>query len=216
MIWTDFFNKVVILNLPERADRLDRIESMLYEYGIECIVWEATKHDDGRIGLVQTMKDVFTWSLKKGYDRLFIMEDDCDIIVSPHEFHNTMNACVDDLNDINWDLFYAGIQHPVLFDNWYSPNLLRVNKGYSTHSVGYSKRAMEFVIDSHIQEPIDNFLVNNFQKYNTSFCSYPLLCSQVAGYSNIGNDYIDWGQFIKPIFEKNTRDILHKRFKKNT
>jgi hypothetical protein len=127
-----------------------------------------------------------------------------------------MDGCCKDLESTNWDLFYLGTQHPAEFSYWQTPNLLRVRLGYSTHAVGYSKRAMQFVIESHIDEPIDNYICREFQKYNTSYCSYPLLCSQVAGQSDIYNDYIDWSVFIKPTFDKMVFPILHKRFKQNS
>lgn len=215
MIWQDYFPKVIIPNLPERTDRLERITKLLWDYGIEATIWEATKHTDGRLGLVITMQGIFRWCLQEGYERVFIMEDDCEILVSAGEFHITMDNCCEDLSKIQWDCFYAGVQHPKAFTGWRTPNLLNVTNGYSTHATGYSKKAMEFVVGNPIQEPLDNFLARELHKQGTSFCSYPLLCSQYAGYSDIDKDHKDWGIIIKKTFQESTISILHNRFKQN-
>lgn len=213
MSWQDYFPKIIVPNLAERKDRFTRMKQMLFDYGIEAVISEATRHEDGRLGLIITMKEIFKWCLEQNFKRVIIFEDDCDIIVNVDEFHSVMDNCCEDLKNMNWDLFYMGVQHPASFFKWATPNLLRVSMGFSTHAVGYSRRAMEFVLQSHIDEPFDNFLVREFQKYNTSYCSYPILCSQIAGHSDICKDWIDWSQFIKPTFDKNVKDILHARFK---
>ncbi len=213
MIWQDYFPHVFVPNLIERKDRFERMKDMLWDYGIAANFWDATKNADGKLGLITTMKDIFKWCLEQNLERVIILEDDCDIVVSPQEFHSTMDKCCEDLDKINWDCFYMGIQHPAMFNHWQTPNLLRVNLGYSTHAVGYSKKAMEFVLQSHIDCPIDNFLCASFQKYNTSYCSYPILCSQVPGHSDIYNNWIDWSKIIAPIFYKNVQGIMHNRFK---
>ncbi len=215
MIWQEYFPHIFVPNLIERTDRFERMKDMLWDYGIAANFWDATKNADGKLGLITTMKEIFKWCLEHNLERVIILEDDCDIVVSPQEFHSTMGKCCEDLDKINWNMFYLGLQHPERFNHWQTPNLLRVSLGYSTHAVGYSTKAMEFILQAHIDEPVDNFICREYQKYNTSFCSYPLLCSQTEGHSDIYNNYIDWRPVILPRFNENVRDILHKRFKTN-
>ncbi len=212
-MWQDYVQKVIIPNLAYREDRRDRIIEMLYEYGIEATIWSAIKHDKGELGLVLTMQEIFKWCLDEGLERVLILEDDCEILTNPYDFHFTFNKCCDDLKDVNWDLFYLGVQQPMVFDKWVTQNLLPVTMGFSTHALLYSKKAMEFVVGSTILEPIDNYLVKHFQKYNTSFCSYPMLCSQVEGYSDIGEQHTSWKKHLEGSFYNFVRDIIPKRFK---
>ena len=182
------------------------------EYDIEANFWEAVKRDKGAIGLMLTMKEIFTWCLKNSIDRVLILEDDCEILVCPEEFHAIMDRCMNDLKEINWQLFYLGLQHVIQFPQWITPNILPVKMGYRTHAVLYNKEVMKFFVYHNIYEPIDNFLAREYQKYNTSFCSYPMLCSQIEGFSDIGGQWTSWKKDLEGKFDKNVRDILPVRF----
>jgi hypothetical protein len=216
MSWQDYFPHVFVPNLIERKDRFERMNQVLWDYGITANFWDAKKHEKGYFGLVLTMKEIFKFCLEQGYERVIVLEDDCDMLVGAEEFNSVMDKCAEDLKQTNFDLFYMGLQHPQHFTTWQTPNLLRVSKGFSTHALGYSKNAMKFFMAEHIDEPIDNFWVNRFQKYQTSFCSYPMLCSQTEGFSDIGANYISWKPFLEGYFDKYTKEILDKRFKQNT
>ena len=210
--WQNYIQKVIIPNLPHRTDRKNRIVEMLYEYGIEATIWEATRHNKGYLGLMTTMKNIFQWCLDNAIERVLILEDDCEMLVNPSEFNLILDDCCEDLKRINWQIFYLGLQHVMQFKNWITPNILPVTMGFSTHSVLYNSHAMKFFVTNQFDQPIDNFLVEKYQKYNTSFCSYPMLCSQVAGHSDIGENYIDWKPFLEGKFNQQVQPILNKRY----
>ena len=215
MDWTEDVPQVIVPNLKRRVDRRDKITARLIEYCISAEIWEADEHEKGYFGLLTTMKRIFRDCLDRGLERVLIFEDDCEFLVGVDEFHAVMNKCCEDLKRMNWDLFYLGVQHPANFSHWVTPNILPVRLGYSTHAVLYSRKVMEFFLERHFDEPIDNFLQREFQKYNTSFCAFPLLCSQEEGYSDIGNEFMSWKPFIEKSFAKFTHDIMSSRFKPN-
>jgi len=212
--WQRYFHHIFCINLKKRTDRLERVQYIFQEYGIDATIYEGIECEKGAVGLVLTMKKLFTECLDNGIDRVLVFEDDVKMLHDPYTFHNTMNKCVEDLKRVDWQQFYLGTQHPKPFFRWETENILPVELAFSTHAVAYGKRAMEAAECAFIDEPIDNWWVREFQKYNLSFCSYPILCTQEAMYSDIGNDYIDWDVYITPTFERHVRPILHDRFKK--
>lgn len=203
--WRTYFDDVFVLNLPKRQDRLQRITEMIAQYGFDYTVYEATEKGKGFLGLIFTMQKLFSECLRAGYERIIILEDDAKIVVSPLTFHDTMNKCVEDLKNINWGLFYLGLQACLPFKGFMTKNLLHVNWGQSTHAVAYSKHAMEYLAERFIQEPIDNFLVKEYQPRYPSYCSYPLLVTQEAGFSDILGEHAAWDNYITPLYEKNVR-----------
>jgi hypothetical protein len=210
-MWEEYFNKPLIVSLPARQDRRDLITQQFSEYGISVYLYDAIKDKKGYYGLLLTMKQLFKECLNEGCERVLIFEDDAKIIVPCEMFHETMNACAEQLSLIQWDLFYLGMQHVREFGRFKSMNLLPVTCAYSTHAVAYSKHAMEFFLRGEFDEPIDNWLVRCFQPYGTSYCSYPLLCTQYDTYSDIGGDKPNWDRFITPTFKKNVLNAMHTR-----
>jgi hypothetical protein len=211
--WQEYIPYVIIPNLAHRTDRKDRMVELCNEYGIAGNFWEAVRcENQGAIGLMLTMKEIFNWCLDNGIDRVMILEDDCEMLVSPDEFHSIMNKCFEDLNGINWQIFYLGLQHVIAFKHWITPNILPVQMGYSTHAVVYNKHAMHVFVNAKIDEPIDNWLCREYHKYNTSFCSYPMLCSQIEDFSDIGGQFTSWKKDLEGKFDKNVISILPQRF----
>lgn len=212
MNWQNYFDKIFVINLPKRTDRLQRITEVMNEYGINAFVFEAIEHEDGRIGLATTMKKLFIECLEAEYKNILVFEDDTEFLECPEVFHQTMNKCVNDLMTIHWDMFYLGVQHCQMFSMFRTPNLLPVSMGYSTHSVAYSRHTMKYFVDSNVAEPIDNFLVRQVQPRNTSFCSYPLLATQADTYSDIEKGRPQWHKYIENNFQKFVIDVLPFRF----
>jgi hypothetical protein len=77
-----------------------------------------------------------------------------------------------------------------------------VTWGQSTHALAYSREAMQFIVNSNIQQPIDNFLVQQYQPKNNSYCSFPLLATQREGYSDIENTVLSWDKYITEQYER--------------
>lgn len=90
---------------------------------------------------------------------------------------------------------------------FHSPNLIRVQKAFSTHAVLYSLQGMKEIIAREFGYPIDNWYVENIQPMNESYCAYPLLASQREGYSDIGKNEISWKPFIDQKFNQQVANI---------
>ena len=209
--WQKYFNGTFVISLARRQDRRTRMSEIFEEYDIEGEIFEATDIEKSPLGLVDSTRRLFEYCLEKGYSNCLVFEDDCEFLESPEVFHQTMAKCVEDLKNINWQIFYLGLQHPRNFLQWVTPNILPVNMAYATHALAYSATFMEFFLDYIVSEPIDNWIVRMFQPYGTCYCSYPILATQRTNYSDICGKEENWDLYITKSYENAVKDIMHLR-----
>ena len=55
---------------------------------------------------------------------------------------------------------------------------------------------MKEIIAAGLEAPIDNSIVDKVQPMQRCFITYPILTTQRAGVSDIGNTFIDWHPFL--------------------
>lgn len=196
-MWHDYFKNIALINLRKREDRKELSTKILDDFGVKYEVWEATDNTEKPIlGLVDSMQRYFKKVLSEGGERCLVFEDDILPLVDEKVFNETVNKCIKQLPD-DWDLFYLGGNVASGFQKFYSENLLPCRIIFATHATAYSKKAMEFIVSKSINEPIDNFIVREFQAGKKVFISYPLLFTQKADYSDIGKAWTDWSRFIE-------------------
>jgi len=196
MSWTDFFTKIFVINLPERTDRLLDIAEQLYKWNIPYELVNAVKHEDGAEGLRITVEGIFREAVKQEWESILIFEDDAIFVDSGGNPNEVMEKVVKQLPK-TWDILYLGAQCTTGFKMRVSPNLLLVENAYATHAWALSLHGIKEVLMSVLEAPIDNCVVKKIQPQGNTYITYPLLCSQRAGMSNIGNTYIDWSPFIE-------------------
>lgn len=174
------------------------------KYNFFCSFWEATKNDNGRLGLIETMKRLFTSFLKTEEMQLFVLEDDFKILTD--DYPEIINECIKQLPD-DFDLFYAGCN---LYGHCsrFSENLLKADGMYSSHAIIYSRKAIEKLLP-HLDaaETYDVTLVNTIQKDGNSYCSFPLLISQQTGMSDIMNKVVNYEVFLEKRFTEKTKHL---------
>jgi len=196
MSWTDFFTKIFVINLPERTDRLLDIAEQLYKWNIPYELVNAVKHEDGAEGLRITVEGIFREAVKNEWESILIFEDDAIFVDSGGNPNEVMEKVVKQLPK-TWDILYLGAQCTTGFKMRVSPNLLLVENAFATHAWALSLHGIKEVLMSVLEAPIDNSVVKKIQPQGNTYITYPLLCSQRAGVSNIGNTYIDWNPFIE-------------------
>lgn len=204
-----YFQHITIINLKKREDRRELATKTLDEIGINYEVWQATENEQYPCrGLVDSMQRYFIKVLSEGGERCLVFEDDI-INLFPNEtvVLETIEKCIGQLPS-DWDLFYLGCNPVFGFEKFYSENILPLRIAYATHAVAYSKRAMEFIISKEIKEPIDNFIVREFQPTAKCFASYPMLMSQRPDYSDIGKAFTDWRNFLEIRFNAEVGKLL--------
>lgn len=202
-MWYKYFDKIYLINLPERKDRYLISMWELSKYAIPYQTVRAVKHADGRDGLYQTMRKVFEQAVADGHKNVLIFEDDLKFV---HDPAPVMESVLKSL-PADYDLFYLGcnlVKPPAAF---FAENLLPVSRALSTHAVAYSRPCMERILSLPKMLPYDLLLANVIQPAGKSYCSYPFLVSQYPGHSDIMNVHTDWTLFLDHRFEQHTKHL---------
>ena len=207
MINEYFGGFIALINLKKREDRLASSTKILDEFGVKYEVWEATDNPEFPCrGLVDSMQRYFRKILEVGAERCLLFEDDISALVDAATFNETMDKVIEQLPE-DWGLLYLGGNCSRGLVDFLSPNLLPVNGVYATHATAYSKKAMEFIVGREINEPVDNFIVREFQKKHDVYITYPMLMTQRANFSNIGNAWTDWSRFLEVRYDAEIRKL---------
>lgn len=193
MSWTDFFGQIYLINLDKRLDRLSESLSQLDEYNIPFKRISAIEDkESGARGLRDTMLLIFNEAIENNYESILVLEDDFQFVENPNSF---MGEVVKQLPE-NWHMVLLGCQPTTGFHYRKSANLLNLQKAYATHSVAYSKQCIKEIMAREMGYPIDNWLCDEIQVMGQTYCTYPFLCTQRPGHSDIGKTYIDWRPFM--------------------
>lgn len=210
-MWVNKIDRIVCLNLTHRTDRLlDFTEQMeKYEIPFERIsaIYDTVQ---GARGLRDTMVELFKEEIEKGTEHLLVFEDDCEIIVEKIWLDETMNKVMEQLPP-NYHMVLLGCQLTNRITEFRSPNLIPVSMAFSTHAVLYSLQGMKEIMARDMGWPIDNWTVEHIQKLGHSYCTFPLLCSQKPGKSDIGGQHISWKPFIEDRFQQKINEYHARR-----
>jgi len=207
MNWLKSIDKIYLVNLLHRQDRLLKSAELLEEYHIPYERFQAI-HDkeQGARGLRDTMIKIFSEIIENNYKNTLIFEDDVSFCLDSFWFHDTMNKVVEQLPE-NYHLCYLGGQATGRLSHFHSANLIPVIKYFATHSVLYSLHGVKEIMARDFGYPIDNWIVESIQPMAHCYCTYPLLCSQRPDISDIGGQFIDWTPFIQGRFQQRVLEI---------
>jgi GR25 family glycosyltransferase involved in LPS biosynthesis len=194
-MWTDFFDRIVVINLPKRVDRLIEVSQELDNYGIEFDLVDGIEHEKGAEGLRQTVENILKDSIQKKHKAILIFEDDCLFVEPKDVVDRTMEDAIKDLPEY-WHILYLSAQATDGFKRRHSSALLQLDKAFATHSWAISLQGMKEIIAAGLEAPIDNSIVDKVQPMQKCFITYPILTTQRAGVSDIGNTFIDWHPFL--------------------
>ena len=104
----DYFDRVVVINLDRRNDRLKAFESQTKDLGIDFVRYSAV--DAQAFGISRATAcsrshhKVLTDAAADGVQRLLVLEDDADF---KHNFNQAFERIVQVLPD-DWQMFYLG------------------------------------------------------------------------------------------------------------
>lgn len=210
LTWTNFFQKVYLVNLSHRVDRLLASTELLEQYQIPYTRVSAI-HDkeQGARGLRDTMLLIFKEAQENNYDNILVLEDDISFVLEKPLVDDVMNSAVEQLPP-NYYLLYLGGQPTAGFKGFYSNNLLPANQFFATHAVAYSKRGIKEIMSREMGYPIDNWMVTNIQTQGYCYCTNPMLASQRPDVSDIGGQFIDWRPFMDTRFNQKLNELHNK------
>jgi len=180
--------RTILINLPERQDRLDAAKKELDNHRITYEVVPAIKHHNGAYGLL------LTWQreLKATESDLLVFEDDV-VFLNDHDIHIPEN----------FDIIYLGgtAMQPM---EYYSQHLLRVKEMRATHAMLISNKCrlrlielIDTIIEMGIHKPIDMIIVDEIQKDGNCYCMNPMVAVQRKGWSDIAQQDVDYSFMIR-------------------
>lgn len=214
MKWTNYFDEIYLINLPENTERLKSATAELNKYDIPFTVWQATKKQNGKEGLNITMKALLHNALFKEHQRILVFEDDLKFVQDPNLI---MPLCVEQLGKTPWELFYLGINmdnDQNLFTHFVDKNLLGLEFGYATHALAYNRNVMETLLDIinryTDRKPsfaYDTMISNIIHKNYNCFSSYPMLVTQADGWSDIEQKESTY-EYIQHRFDNSVKHLL--------
>lgn len=196
-MWTNFFSRIVLINLASRPDRLVESSLELKRHKIPFEVVSAIKNENGQQGISDTLRELFVESLEFGNGPLLVFEDDVRMVVEPEEFERVMDLALLELPS-HWDMLYLGanLPNPRRVEE-YSAHLLRTIRALALHAVAYSRRGMEEILALQPTLPIDLQIADEINTAGGSFITYPLLCTQKEGFSDIEGRRVNYSSFIE-------------------
>lgn len=195
-MWTDFFDKIYVVNLAKRTDRMKQAKEQLDKYNIPFERWEAIENLDGAEGLRLTMIELFTHAINSNYLNVLVFEDDVDVI--DESINEVMENVVHQI-PYDYDIIYLGCQLSTVPTGFYWTHLMKCKQMQSTHAAFYSLKVMKEILASDFFAPIDNCFIKIIQPKGNCYAVYPILCSQIVSKSDIytSEPEMNWKKFIE-------------------
>lgn len=195
MILNSFFDRIVLINLARRKDRLERFTARAASVGLQFERFEAIDATTERMTPPQACaashREVVTQAKADGVGRLLIFEDDA-IFVEKFEA-----ACEVVLSMVpsDWQMLYLGSwPHSVIPVN---KLVARTEGTICTHAFGFKSDVFDLVIESSLgPTPIDNELSIRHGSIRT-YMAHPSIVFQEPGFSDIRQHETDYTGFIR-------------------
>lgn len=208
----NFFNKydkVFLINLKKRTDRLENFKKQVKEFDLgNFSVFEAVDGkrikkkptnllSDGEIGVIMSNLEIFKKCKEKKYKEIIIIEDDCFFTEKIKKIDEYISLVPSD-----WDMIYFGANHnkhigevePKIVND----KILKLHNSYSAHFVIFKNTVFDEIIFllSFFNLPLDVVYSNLQKKYNV-YCTNEAIAKQKEGFSDIQNQNVDYNWLIK-------------------
>lgn len=202
-----YFDQIFVISLNNEVGnkRTEVIWRELQEHDIQSARWTAIEHENGVIGLLQTMHQLFTYAVANNEENVLVLEDDNHFLVPfwpvmdeiwpqvPKDYHCLFLSC-------------NLLSRPTRI----APNVLRIASSYSTNAIVYSLEAMKLIlplIEANQTLAYDIILMKFLQPEGHCYCTIPMLSNQRPGYSSIEKREIDWAAYQSQSFNTYTKGL---------
>jgi GR25 family glycosyltransferase involved in LPS biosynthesis len=206
----NYFDKIYILNLKKRSDRLNELLPKLESLSIDNFkifngidgslmknIWRVygNKYFSNENYLACSLSHISIWNdaILNGYKKILILEDDVKII-------NSINEKIVYYNDQipeNWDLLYLGFiplsddcsmwDYKVINDQFISDNVFKAKNLWGLYSYAIGENLMKHTIEVYkntFPMEIDRYFVENIQQNWNCLGITPQLFSVDDGWSD--------------------------------
>lgn len=203
--------KTFIISLPERVTAmLVPLIDYVKGIGLDYSVHSATKNNDGRLGLILSMQQLFTKCIQENMQCILVLEDDCKFIHdNPKEI---IDKCMEQMPQ-DFDMLFLGCYLTQKLIHKHSENLLQLSEARATQSIVYSKSGMTKVLKEigrlgNYVIPFDDLIMQKIMRDGKTFCSFPNLTSQYDGFSYIEKKPVSYAKYLEVNFKNKTAHLF--------
>lgn len=185
-----YFDKVYLVNLDRRTDRMERMKARLNALAIRYTRVSAVDGKEigttGNKALIQTNINIFREATNNGYKRILVLEDDC---LFNKDFISLFSNHVKKVPV--YDIWYLGaiVPNPDKFKYITQDHFTDIHCIYGTHAVAYNAEYLEKLIKQLEEKnhlPIDCIISEIPEKECRKWASItPMLCVQDLSESDI-------------------------------
>jgi hypothetical protein len=192
----DFFDRIALVNLDRRTDRLAKFESQAKDLGIDFVRYSAVDAEACGISGVKACaashRQILEEAVADGVDRLFVFEDDAEFGA---EFNAKFSKLIEVLPN-DWQMFYLG-SWPYSTVDIKIEVLSRTFGTILTHAYGAKREIFADLIKAslHESDPIDQAYSLLHQNLVT-YMATPSLVIQAPDFSDIRKYEVDYRKFI--------------------
>jgi hypothetical protein len=195
VILNSFFDRVVLINLDRRSDRLETFSERAEAVGLTFERFSAidaqTSQMTGAQACAASHREVVTQAKADGVGRLLIFEDDATFSnIFAHECQEVLAKTPKD-----WQMLYLGSwPHSIIPIN---DRIARTDGTICTHAFGYKAEVFDLVIEASLgPTPIDDQLSMRHSSIKT-YIAHPAIVTQRPDFSDIRNHQVDYTEFIR-------------------
>jgi glycosyl transferase family 25 len=218
-----YIDKIFVINLDYRKDRLEHITSELLKVGITdferfpaikptesmfkdeynyYIHNSSIKYRIGALGCLLSHLEIIKMAKNNNYKKILIFEDDCKFT----ESLDVLISALQQLEEKNnkYKLLYLSGNH-IKKCSPFSKNVVKVNGTFTTHSYVVTSDAYDGIISglTRFSREIDNYYIRIYQPRNECYCVFPSMTTQIDGISDINNSFVSRFKDIKDNVESN-------------
>lgn len=219
MKFNNFFDKIYLINLDSRPDRLFNASKECIKVGIDFKRVSAVDGrkenlkvnpyqendsmwwNEGAAGLAMTTISIIEDAIKRRYRRILILEDDIEFRNDSNDiFKRNINSIPDD-----WQMILFGAQHIGRIEKVYN-EIYRVDFSYCCHCYAINCNVFEYYLWclKKMQKQIDLVTCEDIQPLGKTYAIYPDIAYQKKDISNIQNTMVDHSVLMKlnkPVFK---------------
>jgi len=217
---TNHVEKVFVINLAHRTDRLESFnesaEKFNFEYTVidafdgkkyidENFIYNGEKRGNpyqnenyfrGQVGCLLTHLNVIKHCKEKNYSKVAILEDDVRFV---EDFNFKIDNLFSKINK-DWQMIYLSGSSPEFIENF--DGYSSVSNILTTHSYIINSDIYDILIDNFHEKIFTHEVdvcYSHIQQKVKTYVSMPFLTYQAAGYSDIGQCYNDYTSIKKYI-----------------
>jgi GR25 family glycosyltransferase involved in LPS biosynthesis len=198
-----YFDKVFLINLKRRPDRLEQAKKECEKIGLEYELFEAIDGDTlniiienkslywnkAALGILLSNYNIIKIAKEKNYKSILILEDDIEFD------SNFISILEKNWSNIpsNWETFFLGTNHikkPIhVIDDIY-----KITSSYSLHCYAIKSTVYDIFLNAirYPNKPIDEYMANVIHPRGFSYCISPAIAYQKASYSDILKRNVDY------------------------